>query len=476
MSNFIKKIKAKKIFNRYNFDINFKNGINIIYGKNGCGKTTLLHILANSLNSNFVAFENLDFSEVQILFNDGKILLITKKRNKVEVNILDKDEKKKLYPITKKEWINQINKINKIDRNTDIELRELIYELNKYNEELRFIKEYETLADQNNRVLHRKRLIEKRIHEKFNIDLSIRGQQEPLINTAYFPAFREMLEAWALIKGEVIERNEYRVQQSKSISSYAQRWFGPFTPPITYLSIQMIEEAIIKQLDAAQRKIWSKDNELVSSAFMDIFSALSKGQETEIEVDLILQDITEISGKFDQFPYGYRSSLTDEILKQVKKIKKDVADEKTTRRVLNVYKQVLLESYSTREKEFKNIQYYLDSVNYFFNPKKNIIALQDSQTNKNMVLVKYTDSDEYRKLKTLSSGERQIVTLIYSATHMSDQSVVLIDEPEISLHVDWQRILLKKMEEHIGNNKQIIASTHSPTIGAEFLDRMIELK
>jgi predicted ATPase len=74
--------------------------------------------------------------------------------------------------------------------------------------------------------------------------------------------------------------------------------------------------------------------------------------------------------------------------------------------------------------------------------------------------------------RALSSGERHIVTLIYAATHMSKQQIVLIDEPEISLHVDWQRHLLKKMSEQLGE-RQIIVCTHSPVIGADYEERVI---
>lgn len=59
------------------------------------------------------------------------------------------------------------------------------------------------------------------------------------------------------------------------------------------------------------------------------------------------------------------------------------------------------------------------------------------------------------------------MTLVYAATHMSKQEVVLIDEPEISLHIDWQRKLIKKMSEQLGD-MQIIACTHSPVIGSDY--------
>jgi len=65
--------------------------------------------------------------------------------------------------------------------------------------------------------------------------------------------------------------------------------------------------------------------------------------------------------------------------------------------------------------------------------------------------------------------------MIYVASQMSAQKIVLIDEPEISLHVDWQRLLLKKMSEQL-RDRQVIACTHSPVIGADYEDRLMELR
>lgn len=47
--------------------------------------------------------------------------------------------------------------------------------------------------------------------------------------------------------------------------------------------------------------------------------------------------------------------------------------------------------------------------------------------------------------------------------------IFLIDEPELSLHVDWQRIIISELMAQAGN-RQIIACTHSPEVGADHSD------
>ena len=43
----------------------------------------------------------------------------------------------------------------------------------------------------------------------------------------------------------------------------------------------------------------------------------------------------------------------------------------------------------------------------------------------------------------------------YAAAQAHNGNIVLIDEPEISLHIDWQRLLLRKMAEQL-DHRQII--------------------
>lgn len=72
--------------------------------------------------------------------------------------------------------------------------------------------------------------------------------------------------------------------------------------------------------------------------------------------------------------------------------------------------------------------------------------------------------DKSLKLSQLSSGERQLVyTLIKSAIAAHNDAILLMDEPEISLHPSWQEVLISKIRE-INKAGQIIIVTHSPAI------------
>lgn len=69
----------------------------------------------------------------------------------------------------------------------------------------------------------------------------------------------------------------------------------------------------------------------------------------------------------------------------------------------------------------------------------------------------------------LSAGEKQMLSfLCYNA--FAKQSSIFIDEPEISLHVDWQRALFPTLQKQSTTN-QFIVATHSPFIYTKYGDR-----
>lgn len=64
----------------------------------------------------------------------------------------------------------------------------------------------------------------------------------------------------------------------------------------------------------------------------------------------------------------------------------------------------------------------------------------------------------------LSSGEKQLlVVLLTTLVQDNRPGVILMDEPEVSLDVDWQQQLIQRIIE-INPNVQIIMTTHSPAV------------
>jgi predicted ATPase len=74
-------------------------------------------------------------------------------------------------------------------------------------------------------------------------------------------------------------------------------------------------------------------------------------------------------------------------------------------------------------------------------------------------------------LASLSSGEKQLVRILIEVIR-SESNVIIIDEPELSMHIDWQRNLVDAMRT-VNPDVQIIMATHSPDIMANVPDECI---
>ncbi|MEY4936466.1 MAG: hypothetical protein RIS64_2825, partial [Bacteroidota bacterium] len=76
----------------------------------------------------------------------------------------------------------------------------------------------------------------------------------------------------------------------------------------------------------------------------------------------------------------------------------------------------------------------------------------------------------------LSSGEKQMLVILLTVLIQDMRPAVLfMDEPEISLHFDWQKKLIQYIRE-LNPNVQIILATHSPAVIMEgWLDKVFEV-
>lgn len=76
----------------------------------------------------------------------------------------------------------------------------------------------------------------------------------------------------------------------------------------------------------------------------------------------------------------------------------------------------------------------------------------------------FLQDGERLTIDALSSGERQMLVILLTLLVQEKKPCVLfMDEPEISLHIEWQQQLLKIATE-MNPNAQIILITHSPAV------------
>lgn len=111
---------------------------------------------------------------------------------------------------------------------------------------------------------------------------------------------------------------------------------------------------------------------------------------------------------------------------------------------------------------------FLDTINGLLSDRKRIDLDTSGRLSR---AVQMLVDDHPISLKHISSGERQLIHLMLIVM-TSDNRPVLIDEPEISLHVDWQEALVPSMRS-VNPSAQLLLATHSPEIMAHVSDEKI---
>lgn len=99
---------------------------------------------------------------------------------------------------------------------------------------------------------------------------------------------------------------------------------------------------------------------------------------------------------------------------------------------------------------------FIDTVNSLFGESKYLIPTDDGTR----LAMSFNDSEV--RLRHFSSGEKQILKLMLSVFR-AEENTILIDEPELSMHIDWQRRVVDAMRS-LNPECQLILATHSPQI------------
>lgn len=116
------------------------------------------------------------------------------------------------------------------------------------------------------------------------------------------------------------------------------------------------------------------------------------------------------------------------------------------------------------------------TINRFF--RYNAGEKRVSIGNDGKLTVMDSQADRTVRLSQLSSGEKQLL-IIFSfllfGLSSDEHGIYIIDEPEASLHLAWQKIFVESIRE-AKPSLQLILATHSPEIIGRYADRAVRLQ
>ena len=459
MNHYIKSIEVLGLHRRFDIHMEFSEGVNIVHGVNGAGKTTLLHILANAANFDLGRFTTLAFHSISMKIANGPEVVIvaepSQDRNHLEqitarvdgVRVVTLHHRETQSERDERRWNSEIGRIQDWRRHLNVPLQATYFPA------------FRTMSEAWSSVESSERL-QRTLHE--------RNFSSPAVRRRHFsPRDFERREEWL----------EYEFQ-----TTLAREIFGQFVPRIRYPSPREIQRDLDGEIQRANNRLAGGDQSLLSETFRRVFAAISRGESDDGNDARTPDQIRDsIGNQLEQLQrlqseYGLPDINSDfDALRSELEFPSDLAQEPdvTTTRVLRVYEYVLEERRSNLLSTFETVRVYIDAVNRFFGEKQLVTASADEVDTAPRLRIKHTDGT-LTEFDTLSSGERQVAGLIYSASRMAQGNVILVDEPELSLHIDWQRAIIGGMVEQLPS-KQLIVCTHSPIIGAEYGEEMKEL-
>lgn len=124
-----------------------------------------------------------------------------------------------------------------------------------------------------------------------------------------------------------------------------------------------------------------------------------------------------------------------------------------------------------KSKNTTNKRNLIDALNSMFSDSNKKVEI------KNQDLLFTLENGKTIGYNSLSSGERQVIYIFIKVIKASiNNSLILMDEPEISLHLSWQENLLTAIRK-VNKNSQIIIVTHSPAIVMNgWMDSFVDIK
>jgi energy-coupling factor transporter ATP-binding protein EcfA2 len=182
----------------------------------------------------------------------------------------------------------------------------------------------------------------------------------------------------------------------------------------------------------------------------------------------LLEVIAERSGDFEL--YGLVPRFDADLFAVLLGKITDPSRSRIANQVLGPYLSGLQARYDALEDAKNVLSTLIPTINAFFSSKQITFTPRDG-------IEIVSDDGEFLLVDSLSSGERQLLMLLCTTLLARDQTqLFIIDEPELSLGVEWQRkiidALLKLTE---GTEVQFLVATHSIEIISGAPDSLVLL-
>jgi predicted ATPase len=180
-----------------------------------------------------------------------------------------------------------------------------------------------------------------------------------------------------------------------------------------------------------------------------------KSAEISTELDIVLEQLID---EFKGYQLKLRNLESAETSILDNKIKELSSKDSASHEELKQLSAALRHKEMKLEEIYQQKNQFISELNNLFESTNKVVDFD-----KNNALI-FNKEGKTITPYHLSAGEKQILIILLKVVLQEDQaSILLLDEPELSLHVAWQLKLIDTIQ-RLTANCQLIIATHAPGI------------
>lgn len=422
----------------------------IVHGPNGVGKTHLLRLIQALLSGRFWTLRTIRFATVELIFDSGHVLAATRTRREIDVR-----RPRSKAPV--------------VSHHVEVLL----------SKNGRNLEKWEDFTTDSDAILPP----QSRVFLEYEIGLERTGP-----DTWYDPSTDEMLTTEDVISIHLEDGHlggREAPGRVRSLGAKLEKFLDE-TPSRLVETQRLL--TMSRQQDVPRPRRQSTRKSTVAEFARDLARVIQKNQA----------DNARISSQLDRsFPQRVLArpevdeSITEELVARYAnqdKLRHQLSDvgllsdssepisieelrlDSTARKLLATY----LDDAETKLGVFKDM---LDRITLLREVINERFLFKTMLLDAKRGFYFVTSEGEELKPELLSSGEQHELVLLYELLFRTEPgSLVMIDEPEISLHVKWQREFLNDITDvaRLADLRFIVA-THSPQVVDRWIDRAVVL-
>ena len=440
----LKSIKIEGLFGNYDYSLDFRNDIAIWISENGVGKTTILTIIVAILTGDARTLYDINFKKILVNISNKNYII---DKQKLTSSFKDKDN------------IEYIN-------------RHMMYILEDLD---RYLPRNFSLKIRNE-IIHKgyidPSMLDEIIYrlpydERFNND---RLDQiiHKIKDLQYSDLYDEIYRIKNKLREEIVFYPTYR-----RVEVGFEKVFS--TNPKKYVNRELTTKYMgfgMSDVKNRIRNLLEKLRKDANAAYIEMNANII----SELLADRIGNYIDDF-GKIDMHKVDVViKRIGEERIDNIDKLRPFLTSKKFNEKNSNIefliyYLQKLVNIYNSQEAIDKKLSKFAQVCSKYLSGKK----IEYDET---MLTMNVFDNDRLKiDFDDLSSGEKLIVS-IFSKVYLDVTSpcIFIIDEPEISLSIEWQKEFLRDIYDS-EKVALLIATTHSPFIFKnEYVDYVKELE